>query len=387
MGSRLFYRKSGEYHFIQTDRASTSYSTFTPNPLSEKLEVEVDAELANLMSNANRLLGQLEGMSAFLPNVEAIESVFMHKEALLSCQIDGRTALPYSVFDASKKDKIETRFIRDYVSVMNYGLNKMNTSQYISKLLCEMHKRLIHQNTDKYSGHFRKEQVFLGKALTNMEQYLPTAPIHIHAAMRDLENFIQSKDNFDAVIKMALAHYQFETIHPFMTGNGRIGRILSYLILSNMKIITRPILCLSQYLQLSKLEYIDRMERLRQICEYEQWVKFFIKSITYAAADSLERIKKWLAVRELNLKKIKDCGKTVKAIEKTFDILELYPIIDVNTLAEKTTISYNTAAATLKLFSEMGIVHQSNSLERNRDYANSDFIQCFLSDIYQYQYE
>ena len=166
-----------------------------------------------------------------------------------------------------------------------------------------------------------------------------------------------------------------------MTGNGRIGRILSYLILSGMKVLTCPILCLSQYLNSNKVEYIDRMERLRQIYEYEQWIRFFIQAIIFAAADSIERIKKWLVIREATHKKIKGCGKTIKAIEKTLDIIELYPIIDVNTLAEKTGISYNTAAATLKLLSDLGIVHRSNKLERNRDYANTEFLKCFVGDI------
>jgi ribosomal protein S25 len=126
------------------------------------------------------------------------------------------------------------------------------------------------------------------------------------------------------------------------------------------------------------------MNRLRSVCEYEQWIKFFIQSIIFAAADSLERIKKWLLIREMNLKKIKESGKTVKAIEKTLDIIELYPIIDVNTLAEKVGISYNTGAVALRLLSELGIVHQSNRLERNRDYANTEFLKCFVDDIAPY---
>jgi Fic family protein len=275
MKNRLGYRKSGTYRTIPKDQGKSRYTTFIPNPLSEDLDIEIDPQLANLMNMANRLLGQLEGMSAFLPNAAAIESVFMNKEALLSRWIDGSSTSLYSVFDISEKDKYKSRSVRDYAVAMRYGLDKTATSQYTNKLLCEIHGKLISPAACKDSGRFRKEQVFLSNCLTNTEQYNPAAPCDIAATMRDLEKFIQGNDNFDATIKASLAHYQFETIHPFMTGNGRIGRILTYLVLSRTKVLTRPIICLSQYLYLNKMEYIDRMERLRQIYAYEQWIKFF----------------------------------------------------------------------------------------------------------------
>ena len=267
MLNRLGYRKSGEYHLTKKDDDGRSYFTFVPHPLSDDLDIEVDTELANFMSVANRLLGQLEGMSSFLPNLRAIESVFIRKEALLSCRIDGIEAPLYNVYDVTEKEQLKTRSIHNYISAMGYGLEQMATSKYSNALLCKIHNKLISSGIDKSSGQFRKEQVFLGKlaVVTNVEQYIPTAPLYLNSAMRDLEGFIQGKYSYDAIIKAALAHYQFETIHPFMTGNGRIGRILSYLMLSGMKVLTSPILCLSQYLYSNKVEYIDRMERLRQV--------------------------------------------------------------------------------------------------------------------------
>jgi len=220
--------------------------------------------------------------------------------------------------------------------------------------------------------------------LTNSEQYIPTAPGHISAAMRDIEMFLHRAGNFNATIKAAHAHYQFETIHPSITGNGRIGRMLPYLIFYDRKILTRPILCLSQYLHQNKLEYIGRMERLWQVFEYEQWIKFYKKSVIYAAADSIERIKKWLDIREANFKKIKDRGKPIKVIDKTMEIIELNPIIDVNTLAEQAGVSYNTAAATLKLLLDLEIVKQRNRLKRNHDYIYYEFANCFIGDIAPY---
>jgi Fic family protein len=381
MDELIRFKRSGEHR--QAVKGNISYYTFIPNSLSEDLEVEVDAELANLMSVANRLLGQLQGMSGFLPNAAAIEHILLCKEALLSCQIDGINEFLYHFLDASGKNRSKAQSIRDYVSVMKYGLDKTCASTYRNTLLCQMHGKLIHPSGDSFSGQFRKEQIFLGNKtfIADTKQYNPAAPSDISSTMRALEKFIQRDDDLDVTIKMALAHYQFETIHPFMTGNGRIGRILSYLILLNMKVLTRPIFCLSQYLLLNKVEYIDRMEHLRKVQDYGQWIKFFIKSIIYAASDSLERINNWLQVREVNLERIEAYGKTVKSLTAAFNAIELHPIIDVNTLAEKTGVSYNTGAAMIKTLMDWDIVSVSSGMERYREYANADFLNCFINDI------
>jgi Fic family protein len=381
MDELIRFKRSGKHR--QAVKGNLSYYTFIPNPLSENLEVEMDAELANLMSVANRLLGQLQGMSGFTPNVAAIEHIFLCKEALLSCQIDGINEFLYHFLDASEKNRTKAQSIRDYVSVMKYGLGITSESTYKSTILCEMHKKLVHPSGDSFSGQYRKEQIFLGNRtfIANTKQYNPVAPNDIASTMRDLEKFIQRNDNIDVTIKMALAHYQFETIHPFMTGNGRIGRILSYLILLEMNVLTRPILCLSQYLLLNKVEYIDRMDHLRKVQDYGQWIKFFIKSIIYAASNSLERINNWLQIRDENLKRIEAYGKTVKSLTAAFNAIELHPIIDVNTLAEKTGVSYNTGAAMIKTLMDLDIVKVSGGTERYREYANADFLNCFINDI------
>jgi Fic family protein len=374
------YKQSGKYHKII--KGNTSYYTFIPNPLTEGLEIEVDVEMATLMLIANRLLGQLEGMSAFLPNVEAIESVFVSKEAHQSCSIDGINESLYCLLNASEKNHSKTRVTRDYITAMKYGFGKLAESKYQNKILCEIHKELVTQDKDASSGSFRTEQVFIGKMviITNSQHYIPSAPSDILASMRDLEKFIQRKDSIDAIIKTALAHYQIETIHPFKTGNGRVGRILAYLVLLNMRVLTRPIICISQYFLLNRAEYIDRMERLRQVQVYEQWIKFFIEAVIYAADDSIRRINAWMCIREESLKKIECSGKTVKTLRKAFNIIELCPIINVNTLSERAEVSYNTAASMLKQLMDLEIIRVTNGKERYRDYMYTDFWNCFLGD-------
>ena len=207
-----------------------------PPPLSTDFKIGIDAELRSLLSVANRLLGQLEGMSSFLPNAVAIETILLQKEALLSCQIDRINASLYDVLDFSRKTDKVTAPIKRYASAMILGLEKLKTAQYNNALLCEIHKALMNAHNEEGYGQFRTEEVFIGKVMVMSNAaptYNPTSPNHLPRALRDLEKFICRNDDIDPLINAALAHYQFETIHPFLSGNGRVGRILSYLILAD----------------------------------------------------------------------------------------------------------------------------------------------------------
>lgn len=137
--------------------------------------------------------------------------------------------------------------------------------------------------------------------------------------MYDLERFIRRYDEIDILVKVVLAHYQFETMHPFMAGNGLIGRILPYIMLVDKKILTRPFICLSHYLNTNKVKYIDWMKSLQKKCDYEQWVKFYVRAVLFAAENSLENIRKWMEVRNKNLAMIEKCGKSIKAIRSFYD--------------------------------------------------------------------
>lgn len=356
-----------------------NYCTFIPAPLLD-IKIKMDAELAALLSNAHRLLGQLEGMSGFLPNANAINTIMIQIEAQLSCQIDGIAVPLYNILDTSQKETEAINSIKSYISSMNTGLEKIKATQYSNKLLCEVHQKLKSDNNCENSGKFRTEHTFVGKVMimtNDFHTYNPTSPAHILKAMHNLEQFIRRDDEIDILVKVALAHYQFETIHPFMVGNGFAGRILPYLMLADKKILTRPFICLSQYLNVNKVEYIDRMKALQRKCDYEQWVKFYVRVVIFAASNSLENIRKWLAVRNENLAMIEKSGKSIKAIWSFYDSVEQIPIFDINTISQTVGISYNTGNAAIKLLAGMGIVKQVNQTERYRSYACTSFLDCF----------
>ena len=382
MDNLVFHNAPGRY--IPGEEFSSNYYTFLPDPLvSSNLDIKIDDEMSSLLCIAHRLLGRLEGMSVFLPNMVAVESILMHKEAFFSCEIDGITAPFYDILDISRiSDKTILPF-KNHIAATQTGLDKLSNSKYKNAILCDVHNVLTNMENSEESGQFRTKNTFLSKYLvaTNMfASYNPTSPKHMPAALHDLEKFICQNNDFDPLIKTGLIQYQFETIHPFLTGSGQIARILSCLVLAYKKILVRPIICLSQYMNLNKVEYIDRIEAIHRQHAYEQWIKFFIKSIIFAAEDSLNRIECWLRMRETNLAKIEQIEKPVKAIKLFYEAIERFPIFDINTIASEVGISYNTGATALKILSDLQIVKQTNHMKRNRDYAYVGFLNCFLGE-------
>lgn len=382
MDEWLSYKLSGEYIYESVGDYGEDYCTFTPNPLLG-LNIKVDAELMTLLCNAHQLLGQLEGMSAFLPNVSAIKMIMLQKEAQRSCHIDGIAVSLYNILEHSKENIKGTVSIRNYISTMNMSLEKVKTAPYKNTLLCGIHQKLTLKEDCSEKGQFRTEHIYIGNMMirTNFHPiYNPTSPAHIPKAMRDLEQFIRREDEIDSLVKAALAHYQFETIHPFMAGNGFVGRIMPYLILADKKILTSPLICLSHYLSMNKVEYFDRMSALQRGCEYMQWIKFFVRAILFAADESLRSIKKWLQIRKKNLQLIERSEKSIKAIRPFYDNIERYPIFDINTITRETNISYNTGTTALNHLLKLGIVKQINKAERYRSFAYQDFLDCFSND-------
>lgn len=382
MDEWLSYKPSGKYITENVDKTSLAYTTFIPDPLLN-LTIKMDAELVVLLSNAHKLLGRLEGMSDLLPNVKAVNNIMLHKEAWLSSQLDGIVTPFYDVIDTFQRKEIFVDPINSYVSAITKGLEKVKSAQYKNEFLCEVHKELDLKDNCGITGEFRKDYASIGKimVISNVSSiYNPTSPTQIAKVMKDLEKFVNRDDEIDALIKVALAHYQFETIQPFSAGNGFVGRILPYLILADKKILTSPLVCLSHFLSLNKVEYMDRMEALRHKCDYEQWIKFFIKAIVFAADDSLKRIKEWIRIRKLNLSKIEQIDKKKKAIRLIYDSIERHPIFDINIIAKEVGISYNTCAAAIKLLSSMDIIQPVKKVKRYRNFALTGLLDCFFGD-------
>jgi len=211
-------------------------------------------------------------------------------------------------------------------------------------------------------------------------RFIPPNVEHMIEAMSDLEKFLNEDDDIDPLIKIGLAHYQFETIHPFLDGNGRIGRLLINLFLIDRKVLNRNTLYISYYLKRNRIEYYDRLMEVRMKGNYEQWIKFFLLAIYESAEDAIETIEKLVKLHEKNYQIIDCIGRSAKNAKRIFRYLEKNPIIDIQRTSKELGISYNTVAKAVNKLIELGIIIQTNNILRNRVFAYEEYLQILRKD-------
>lgn len=204
-----------------------------------------------------------------------------------------------------------------------------------------------------------------------------TAPEDLKPALDDLEKFMTTRNNIDILIKSALIHYQFETIHPFEGGNGRVGRIIAMLILMQNKILSKPVISLSYYLFHNKTEYFDRLSSTQNSGNYAQWVKFFIRAIIVAADNSIKQIESFIALRKKNKEKIKTLGKASRSTMLVYEYIEKNPVVGIRRVADELNLSFNTAAKAVEAMTNFGILKQANNQSRHRFFIYEDYIKIF----------
>ena len=329
------FNHSGDYEFqISRKYDSRSYYTFTPKPLCSLTDnvLPMDEHMMMLISQAHRLLGILEGISRYIPDIDTYINLLMKKEAHLSCQIDGITAPFYDILDSNSEKSKNAMAILNCVTAMQYAQRKAVSNQ----LICEIQGIALKDSGCKNIGRFRETQIFLKPYVSsNIQEYNPTAPEDLESALDDFEKFMTADDNIDVLIKSALVHYQFEIIHPYEKGNGRVGRILAMLMLLQNKVLSKPVISLSYGLFHDKAEYFDRLSSTQLNGNYAQWVKFFIKAIIVAADNSIKQIESFIAIRNKNIEKIIVLGKASKNAMLVYKYIEKNPIIKIPSVANE----------------------------------------------------
>jgi Fic family protein len=229
---------------------------------------------------------------------------------------------------------------------------------------------------EKQPGEFRHSQNWIGAAGSSLKtaRYIPPSPEEMTKAMSDLEKYINSQDKLDLLIRAALIHYQFETIHPFLDGNGRMGRLLITLFLMKEKVLSTPVLYISYYLKKNRVEYYDRMTEVRTKGNYEQWIKFFLQALLESADDAIVTIDKLSILHENNKLIIDRMGRKGKNVSLVFNYLETNPIIDIGKTSEALNIAFNTTASAVAHLIEAGILVQTSNANRNRTFAYEAYL-------------
>ena len=375
-------RRSGEY--INNLSGEAMYKSFRPAPLPPV--IDMDNEMVSLLTGATKALATLDTISLYIPNMNLFVSMYVRKEALLSSQIEGTQATLEDVLDPliEKNANQNVADVVNYIKATEFALERMNTLPLCNRLIKETHEVLMSgvRGQEKNPGEFRTSQNWIGAAGSSLKnaRYIPPNPEDMINAMSDLEKYINSDDSLDLLIQAALLHYQFETIHPFLDGNGRVGRLLITLFLLEKKVLNSPALYISYYLKKNRIEYYDRMSEVRNKDNYEQWIKFFLNAIKESADESVDTIKKLSELHDANIKKIDAMGRAAKNARAVFDYLEQNPIIDIGKTAEELNLAFSTVSLAVNRLVDAGILVQTNNANRNRVFAYEDYLTILRKD-------
>ena len=360
-----------------------AYFSFYPSKLPPNPPIDVDSEIIDKLINAHRVLAILDDRATNIPNIDLFISMYVQKEALLSSQIEGTQATLEDIFNPNIDENInaEVDDVVNYIKAAKYAIKRLETLPLCNKLLLETHKILLSgvRGKEKNPGEFRKSQNWIGGAGSTIKtaRYIPPDVLSMKESLSDLEKYINAEAELDDLIRIALIHYQFESIHPFLDGNGRIGRLLIVLYLLEKKVIKTPSLYLSFYLKEHRIEYYDRMSAIRETGDYEQWIKFFLEGIYASGKSAIETANELIALRDKNIRKLENENYTKRTLEtmmKVFHYLEAHPIIDIGKTAEDLSIAYNTVSSAVNRFEKLGILHLVKKQGRNKVYSYKEYI-------------
>lgn len=360
------------------------YKSFSPSKINEEWIVS-DPSLQKLLEEANIRLGELNAFSIIVPDVDLFIRMHIVKEATTSSRIEGtQTHIEEAVLKEKDVDpgKREDWFeVQNYIAAMNSAIDQLVNLPVSSRLIKLSHKILLEnvRGKDKLPGEYRQSQNWIGGATLKDAVFIPPHHSEIPELLGDLENFINNDSlNVPHIIKIAIAHYQFETIHPFLDGNGRVGRLLITLYLVANKLLNKPTLYLSSFFERNRQLYYDNLNNVRTRDNLTQWIKFFITAVIETANNGIETFQGILSLRrEIEEKKIITLGKKVPLAKSAINYLYKYPVITANHFVEELKVSKQTSNSLIKDFIKLGILKELTGQKRNRLYLFNDYFNLF----------
>jgi Fic family protein len=285
----------------------TGYSAFIPAPLPPEPPLHFDDEMLALISRADRALGRLDGSIHTLPDADLFVFMYVRKEAVLSSQIEGTQSSLNDLLEAeanimSAHRPRDVDEVLNYVNAMNYGIKRLTELPFSIRLIKEIHARLLEgvRGAEREPGEVRRSQNWIGPSGCTLTEatFVPPPPFELAQALSDLEKFVHAEDAMPALVKIGLIHAQFETIHPFLDGNGRIGRLLISFLLFQSKILLKPVLYLSHYFKQHRQRYYDLLQNIRANGDWEIWLKFFLTAVSEVSLEATETARQIVTLRE-----------------------------------------------------------------------------------------
>ena len=360
------------------------YRSFLPTPINREWVVS-DPQILTLLEETNRLLGELNGFSQLIPDVDFFIRMHITKEATTSSRIEGtQTNMEEALIgklDVDPEKRDDWQEVHNYIQAINFSIKQMDQMPLSNRLLRETHAVLLRgvRGTHKRPGEFRTSQNWIGVSL-NHATFIPPHHLHVPDLMSDLEKFMHNDQiHVPHLVRIALIHYQFETIHPFLDGNGRLGRLLIVLYLVGSGLLHKPALYLSDFFERHKGEYYDQLMAVRTTQKMEPWLRFFLLGMRETTALSIQVFRDILTLKERIERKYMPTFHVRRQANAQMLLKSLYraPVINIKMVTDLIKTQTNTAAALIDDFVKLGILRELTGQRRNRLFIFQDYVRLF----------
>lgn len=377
--------RTGSYY--DTATGGEKVRAFVPPPLPPDPPVALEG-LLTALSNADRALGRLDGVSLLLPNRELFLYMYVRKEAVLSSQIEGTQStlsdlLRFETEAAEGEPIDDVREVSNYVSAMMYGLERMKTLPLSLRLLRELHARLLDsgRGAGMAPGEFRTTQNWIGGTRPGNAAYVPPPPHLLMEALDAFEKFMNADTPaIPPVIKAGLLHVQFESIHPFLDGNGRLGRLLIALYLCAQGVMREPLLYLSLFFKSHRPDYYRLLQEVRERGAWEAWLEFFLTGVAETASEAFDLATRIAALYDADRRKIGEAGERTGSALQLHDAMKTSPFISSPAMVKKTGLTMPTVNAALEQLIKLGIVQEITGKRRGRVYAYAEYLNILRAE-------
>ena len=356
---------------------------FVPHPLPPNPPLDLSNGRQRLLERATLALGRLDSITLLLPDPNLFLYAYVRREAVLSSQIEGTQSsladlLLFELEEAPGVPFDDVVEVSNYVAALEHGMKRLREGFPLSnRLIREMHATLLSRGRgdEKSPGEFRRTQNWIGGTRPGNAHFVPPPPSHVEDGMAALERFIHDAGTpYPALVKAALAHVQFETIHPFLDGNGRIGRLLIAFILHHGGVLSKPLLYLSLYLKQHRAEYYRLLDLVRAEGGWEAWLDFFLEGAENTATNAVQTAQRLLRLFQEDSARVQSLGRAAASALRVFNILRERPLVTLNEAHRHTGISFPTATKGMNALLELGIVRELTGQRRNRVFAYDRYL-------------
>jgi len=355
-----------------------SYHTYYPNALPPKIDY---SEIQKSLESANRAIGELNGMVGLIPDIDIINYIYIRKEAVLSSQIEGTQStlddlLKYEATETAGIPIDDVAEVSSYVAAMNYGLKRLDKLPLSLRLIREIHKVLLtnSRGKNKTPGEFRTSQNWIGGTRPGNARFVPTSPDKLISALGTLEKFMNDDDDIPELVRAALIHHQFETIHPFLDGNGRMGRLLVTFYLTTRGFLNSPYLYLSLFFKKHRNLYYDYLNNVRLDGDWESWLNFFLEGVAETAVDAKDTLVKIRNIFQRDETRVAELGRSTPTAMKVLRQFQKKPMLKIGEILDKTNLTRPTVISAVRRLIELGVLAPLSEQKWGQTYVYKNYV-------------